>query len=104
MGSTTTSREKKVNTRFVAMAMGSLGLSLCLISAAPAAWAADNFTATTGAQKPAKAKKTQKSKQAKAPKPPSDKGSGENKAERDKRLWRECKGRPNAGACEGYAT
>ncbi len=93
-----------MNTRFVAMAMGSLGLSLCLISAAPAAWAADNFTATTGAQKPAKAKKTQKSKQAKAPKPPSDKGSGENKAERDKRLWRECKGKPNAGACEGYAT
>jgi hypothetical protein len=30
-------------------------------------------------------------------------GSGETRAERDKRLMRECKGRPNAGLCEGYA-
>lgn len=30
-------------------------------------------------------------------------GSGETRAERDKRLTRECKGRPNSGACEGYA-
>ena len=27
-----------------------------------------------------------------------------SQAERDKRLKRECKGRPNAGACLGYAT
>lgn len=27
-----------------------------------------------------------------------------NQAERDKRLKRECKGRPNAGACLGYAS
>lgn len=30
--------------------------------------------------------------------------SEESTAERDKRLYRECKGRPNAGACLGYAT
>ena len=29
--------------------------------------------------------------------------SAESKAERDRRLTRECKGRPNAGACLGYA-
>lgn len=30
-----------------------------------------------------------------------DSGSGESKAAREKRLRRECKGRPNAGACLG---
>lgn len=29
-------------------------------------------------------------------------GSGETAAERDRRLLRECKGRPDAGACQGY--
>ena len=28
--------------------------------------------------------------------------SGESQAERDRRLYRECKGMPNAGACLGY--
>jgi hypothetical protein len=55
------------------------------------------FTATQGAEKVGKGKK------AKAPKPPKDKSMGENTAQRDKRLLRECRGRPNAGACEGYA-
>lgn len=31
-----------------------------------------------------------------------DKGSAENTQERERRLLRECKGRPNAGACEGF--
>lgn len=30
-------------------------------------------------------------------------GSEETTAERDRRLYRECLGRPNAGACAGYA-
>lgn len=30
-----------------------------------------------------------------------DSGSGETRAARDKRLRRECKGRPNAGVCLG---
>jgi hypothetical protein len=51
------------------------------------------------------AKKPKKAKKAKA------KGSGgvtfyegsaETRAERDKRLMRECKGRSNSGVCEGY--
>ncbi len=29
-------------------------------------------------------------------------GSAEDRKERDRRLMRECKGRPNSGACEGY--
>lgn len=29
--------------------------------------------------------------------------SGETVSERERRLYRECRGRPNAGACEGYA-
>ena len=29
-------------------------------------------------------------------------GSQETTAERDRRLYRECQGRPNAGACAGY--
>jgi hypothetical protein len=35
-------------------------------------------------------------------KQPVDKGPAETRAERDKRLQRECRGKPNAGACEGY--
>ena len=31
-------------------------------------------------------------------------GSEENTAARDKRLKRECRGRPNAGACLGHAS
>lgn len=31
-----------------------------------------------------------------------DSGSGETKAARERRLKRECKGRPNAGACLGF--
>lgn len=30
-------------------------------------------------------------------------GRGETTAQREKRLLRECRGRPNAGACLGYA-
>lgn len=44
---------------------------------------------------------TEAVRKAKQPKP--DKGNGETLQERDRRLVRECKGRPNAGACEGYA-
>ena len=40
----------------------------------------------------------------KTPRPPVNTGYGESRKERDQRLLRECKGRPNAGACEGYAS
>ena len=34
---------------------------------------------------------------------PNMRGSQETKLERSQRLQRECKGRPNSGACLGYA-
>ena len=87
-----------MKTRHLASMLVSVGMGLGLLAAAPASGTTDNFTAVTATDKP-----TKKTKQAKAPKPPTDKGSAESKAERDKRLMRECRGRPNAGACEGYA-
>ncbi|MGE8494300.1 MULTISPECIES: hypothetical protein [Comamonas] len=57
------------------------------------AWAArkKKTEATQAAKKPARVKvKRQRS-------------SAETLAERDRRLLRECKGLPNAGACLGYA-
>ena len=47
---------------------------------------------------------TEAVKRTKTPKPKQDKGYGETIKERDRRLLRECKGRPNAGACEGFAS
>ncbi len=88
-----------MKTRHLTSTLASVVLVLGLVAAVPTSWAADNFTAVTAADKPAK-----KPKQAKAPKPPTDKGSAESKPERDKRLMRECRGRPNAGACEGFAS
>ena len=87
-----------MNTRHLTSTLASVVLGLGWLAAVPASGATDHFTAVTAADKPAK-----KPKQAKAPKPPTDKGSAESKPERDKRLIRECRGRPNAGACEGYA-
>jgi hypothetical protein len=59
----------------------------------------------TGASGSGKANKPKKEKKAKGKKGGGVtfyEGSGETRAERDKRLLRECKGRPNAGLCEGY--
>lgn len=41
---------------------------------------------------------------ARGKRPPLNQGPAETRPERDKRLLRECKGKPNAGACEGYAS
>jgi len=46
---------------------------------------------------------TEAVKRKKTPRPKLDKGYSETTKERDRRLLRECKGRPNAGACEGFA-
>lgn len=100
MNSKTTDRETRMNTRHL-KALARLGLSLCLMGTVPATWGADSFTATTGAEKTSK---TQKPKKAKAPKPPANTSTGESPTERDKRLLRECRGKANAGACEGYAS
>ena len=102
MLSTTKDRENAMKTRHLASTLASVVLGLGWLAAMPASGATDNFTAVTAADKPAK--KPNQAKQTKAPKPPTDKGSAESKPERDKRLIRECRGRPNAGACEGYAS
>jgi len=79
-----------MNTGHWMRTLASVGLGLCWLTMSAASQATDNFTAVTAADKPAKA---QKPKQSKA-----------SKAERDKRLLRECRGKANAGACEGYAS
>ena len=79
----------------------SAGWGFGLLAMPAASSASDNFSAVSTADKPAKAKKPQ---QAKSPKSATDKGSAESKTDRDKRLLRECRGRPNAGACEGFAS
>ena len=72
------------------MRMTTLGLLALLVALAlPSAQAQVTSTAS-------------KNTRAKTRKPPVDKGPAESRAERDKRLQRECKGKPNAGACEGY--
>jgi hypothetical protein len=101
MNSTTTDRETAMNTGHWMRTLASVALGLCWLAMPAASHAADNFTAVTAADKPAKAKKP---KQSKAPKAPGNTGTGESKAERDKRLLRECRGKANAGACEGYAS
>jgi hypothetical protein len=102
---TTKDREIAMHSGLLTPSLARLGLGLCLVMAPHAHGAADPFNAVTptltSADQPAKAKKP---KQAKAPKPPAPAGTGESKAERDKRLWRECRGKSNAGACEGYAS
>ena len=60
------------------------------------AWAARK-KAQASAEKPYKSP-THRAKRAKG-----GGGGGETTAERDRRLSRECKGLPNAGACLGYA-
>ena len=86
------------------------GLCICMGAASLATQAADNFSAISNTEntvnvgnsgQPAPPKKAKK---AKAPKPPANPSTGENKSERDKRLLRECRGKNNAGACEGYAS
>lgn len=51
---------------------------------------------------PAVAAKKKKAKTHRVAKPKMDHDSGETTKERERRLLRECRGRPNAGACEGF--
>lgn len=73
--------------------------AVLLMEALPSlSWAADPFNAVVASDKPAKGPKN------KTPKKPPPAGSAETPAERGHRLLRECRGKPNAGACEGYAS
>jgi hypothetical protein len=70
-----------------------------VVSAAPS----DPFVATVPGQGSAQKKKKAKTRTGKTPSAAQQGASGESTAQRDARLKRECKGRPNAGACLGYA-
>ena len=76
-------------------------LALSCLSAPAQAAPSDTGAATQTAKKkkPSAAKKTP-THSVKFLKSPSE----ERPAERERRLKRECKGRPNAGACLGYAS
>lgn len=87
--------------QILAQTLACSALTLGLLGGTTGSRAVETFTATTGAENAAQG---QKPKAIKAPKLHTDKGSAEGQAERDKRLLRECRGRPNAGACEGYAS
>lgn len=78
-----------------------LALLLATGLCAPVAVAAQPASGDGAAQVRPAPKKAKK-KAARAGKATFDRGSGETAAERDRRLRRECKGRPNAGACLGY--
>ena len=85
-----------------ARALLATGLALALtwpwagmtVRAAPSTGAADTASPSSA---PGKNRK-------KSPRARQVQGSGESAAERDRRLLRECRGRPNAGACYGYAS
>ncbi|WP_186764636.1 hypothetical protein [Comamonas flocculans] len=78
--------------RGLALAIAATGL-LALAPASHGASKNKKASATTHA--PAKKRSTRVK--------PSQNHSGESTAEREKRLYRECQGMPNAGACLGYA-
>jgi hypothetical protein len=71
-----------------------MALGLMAFSAGAQATPRKN-AAQTAASAPAKKKGSVKVKHQRSP-------SEESTAERDRRLYRECKGLPNAGACLGY--
>ena len=73
-----------------------LTLTILLAGAFGAPLTLNAATSQEGKVKTAKPKKN-------PPKVTFEKGSGETTSERERRLYRECRGRPNAGACEGFA-
>ena len=68
----------------------------------PSAWPAPTLSANEGTSSNNQAKKPNKSKAKKGGGVRFYEGSAETRRERERRLLRECKGRPNSGACEGY--
>ena len=66
------------------MLLASLCLGVTLMGTSPA----------FAAKKKAKSHRVAKARQ--------DNGSAEGTKDRERRLLRECRGRPNAGACEGF--
>ncbi|SFD37049.1 hypothetical protein [Paracidovorax konjaci] len=76
-------------------------LAVALLGAAAAATAATPANTAPADEKSAKAPPKPKRASTKVRNGPPN-HSGETTAERDRRLYRECQGLPNAGACLGY--
>lgn len=85
--------------RLLASALLCASFALCLIGTSAPAHAARKKTtqsaSATAAAAPANKKGSTKVTHQRSP-------SQESTAERDRRMYRECWGRPNAGACLGY--
>lgn len=89
-----------------------LGLALCWSLPVVAQTASGDKSGTTANKAANKAVKKDVKKSAKKSGKPasvnkkadSSPSSQESTKERERRLLRECKGRPNAGACEGFAS
>ena len=88
-----------------------LTLALCVFALCAASYAQTDYSIPSpNSAKKDKANQTKKTSKAKTNKDAKtklvqvDRGSQESTSERDSRLHRECKGRPNAGACAGYAS
>jgi hypothetical protein len=72
-----------------------IGLALCLLALPDAAEAKQTKRSKAGTSESAKKKGVTKVTYQRSP-------SEESRAERDRRMYRECKGMHNAGACLGY--
>ena len=95
----------RLTSRRTRRAPATICLALCLAVGLPAT-AATEPTDLANLDRPVKKRRkaTVHPKGEAHPRAIFDKGSAETTAERDRRLKRECKGRPNAGACLGYAS
>lgn len=78
------------------------GLALAMITSALLTLAPTAQAAKKSKKSPDASHQVAKKHNAKKVKP-SQNHSGETTAERERRLTRECRGMPNAGACLGYA-
>ena len=76
-------------------ALLTIGLALCLLATAGDADAKQSKRSKTGTSESAKKKGVTKVTYQRS-------SSEESTAERDRRMYRECKGLHNAGACRGY--
>lgn len=76
-------------------ALLTIGLALCLLATAGDAGAKQTQRSKTGTSESAKKKGVTKVTYQRS-------SSEESRSERDRRMYRECKGMHNAGACLGY--
>lgn len=77
-------------------------MAICIIALLPCTPSASHAARTRQAQDASGAPHTPARKARSGRMKPQQNHSGESTAERDRRLYRECQGLPNAGACLGY--